>query len=106
YRGKKVLVIVPDATRTAPIGTVFKSLHQQLGEVTKALDVIIALGTHQPMSEAGICKRLEMSEEERRTTFRRVKFFNHAWNDPAALKEIGSIPAAEISKLSNGLFAM
>ena len=58
------------------------------------------------MPEAAICKRLEMSEQERRTTFQRVKFFNHAWNDPAALKNIGSIPADEISKLSNGLFAM
>jgi len=106
YRDKKVLVIVPDATRTAPIGTVFKALHQQLGDVTKSLDVIVALGTHQPMPDAAICKRLEMSEEERRTTFRRVKFFNHAWNDPGALKNIGSIPADEISKLSNGLFAM
>src|SRR5205823_205503 len=88
------------------IGTVFKSLHAQLGDVTKALDVIVALGTHQPMPESAICKRLEMSEEERRTTFRRVKFFNHAWNDASALRDIGAIPAEEISKLSNGLFAM
>jgi nickel-dependent lactate racemase len=106
FKDKKVLVIVPDMTRTAPIGMVFKSLHAQLGEVTKALDVIIALGTHQPMPEAAICKRLEMSEEERRTTFGRVRFFNHAWNDPGTLKNIGTIPADEISKLSNGLFAM
>lgn len=106
FKGKKVLVIVPDATRTAPIGMVFKSLHAQLGEVTKALDVIIALGTHQPMPEAAICKRLDMTEEERRTTFGRVKFFNHAWNDRGVLKNIGTIPADEISKLSNGLFAM
>src|SRR5436189_5800192 len=106
YRDKKVLLIVPDGTRSAPVGLLFQTLHQQLGETTKALDVLIALGTHQPMSEAAICQRLEISEAERRETFRRVRFFNHAWNDPAALKRIGVIPADEISRLSNGPFAM
>src|SRR5215467_3028870 len=66
YRGKRVLLIVPDGTRTAPVGLLFKSLHQQIGQVTKSLDVLIALGTHQPMSESAICQRLEISEQERR----------------------------------------
>ena len=29
YRGKKVLLIVPDATRTAPVGLLFKTIHAQ-----------------------------------------------------------------------------
>jgi hypothetical protein len=33
--------------------------------VAAALDVMIALGTHQPMSEEAICHRLEISLEER-----------------------------------------
>src|SRR6266545_3576009 len=106
YRDKKVLCIVPDGTRTAPVGSLFQLLYWQIGEGTKELDVLIALGTHQPMSESAICQRLEISEAERRETYRRVRFFNHAWNDPAALKRIGVIPADEISRLSNGLFAM
>src|SRR5206468_11399911 len=96
YRNKKVLLIVPDGTRSAPVGLLFQTLHRQIGEVTKAFDVLIALGTHQPMSETAICQRLEISEAERRETYRRVRFFNHAWNDPAALKRIGVIPADEI----------
>ena len=59
YRGKRVLLIVPDGTRTAPIGVVFRALHQHIAAGTKALDVLIALGTHQPMSEEAICARLE-----------------------------------------------
>jgi hypothetical protein len=106
YRHKRVLVIVPDGTRTAPIGLVFKALHAHLGGVTDKLDVLIALGTHQPMSEAAICQRLEISLEERAGTYRKVAFHNHAWDQPAALREIGSIPAAEISQLTGGLFAM
>src|SRR5690349_11540709 len=65
YRGKRVLLIVPDGTRTAPVGMLFKALHQQIGGVTKSFDVLIALGTHQPMSQAAICQRLEISEQER-----------------------------------------
>src|SRR5256712_10345681 len=106
YRDKRVLLIVPDGTRTAPVGLLFQTLYRQMGEVTKAFDVLIALGTHQPMSEAAICQRLEISEAERRETYRRVRFYNHAWNDPAALKRIGVIAAEEIKRLSNGLFAM
>lgn len=106
YRGKRVLLIVPDGTRTAPVGVVFKALHRQIGSVTKSLDVLIALGTHQPMGEAGICARLEISEAERREQYRGVKFFNHEWNNPAALKLIGTIPADGIRALTEGRFAM
>jgi nickel-dependent lactate racemase len=84
----------------------FKALHAQLGEVTKALDVLVALGTHQPMSEAAMCERLEISTTDRRERYRKVQFFNHAWNNPSALKQIGTISAEEIDRLSGGLFAM
>jgi nickel-dependent lactate racemase len=106
YRGKKVLLIVPDATRTAPVGPVFQAIHEQLAGVTAALDVMIALGTHQPMSESAICERLEITAEERSTKYRSVEFFNHEWDNPGALKNIGTIPAREIEELSGGLFAM
>jgi nickel-dependent lactate racemase len=106
YRGKRVLLIVPDATRTAPVGVVFKALFAQIGGATAALDVMIALGTHQPMSESAICARLEISTDERGAAYRTVRFFNHEWNNPAALRHIGTIPSAEIEALSGGLFAM
>ena len=54
YRGKKVLAIVPDGTRTAPVGLLFQTLFKQIGGVTKNIDILIALGTHQPMSEGAI----------------------------------------------------
>jgi nickel-dependent lactate racemase len=106
YRGRRVLLIVPDGTRTAPVGLLFQALHGHLGHPTSAFDVLIALGTHQPMSEAAICSRLGISADQRRDTYAQVKFFNHCWNDPGALKQIGILTADEISRLSNGLFAM
>ena len=106
YRGKRVLLIVPDGTRTAPIGLLFKTLHDQIGVAAKAFDVLIALGTHPPMSEQAICERLQITRDERSGKYAGVNVFNHAWDNPAALKDVGTIPAAEISELSNGLFSM
>jgi nickel-dependent lactate racemase len=106
FRGLRVLLILPDATRTAPIGLMFRHLHRQLGEVAAAFDILIALGTHMAMSEAAICRRLEISETERASRFGRVQFYNHAWDNPQALRRVGILPAAEIRELSRGLFAL
>ncbi|MDB6034813.1 MAG: hypothetical protein JWM16_5151 [Verrucomicrobiales bacterium] len=106
YKGKRVLLVVPDGTRTAPVGLLFQTLHRIIGGVTQAFDVMIALGTHQPMSESAICERLEISEVQRQDSYKAVRFFNHAWDNPAALKNIGTIAADEIKELTNGLFAM
>jgi len=106
WTGKRVLVIVPDATRTAPVGPVFTGLHAAVAGQCAAFDVMVALGTHPPMSEDGICSRLEITAEERRTTYARVEFLNHEWDNPSALARVGTIPAAEIDALSGGLFQM
>jgi nickel-dependent lactate racemase len=106
YRNKRVLLIVPDGTRTAPVGLLFQTLHRQIGGVTRQFDVLIALGTHQPMSDAAICQRLDITGPDRWGAYRKVKFFNHSWNDPAALRQIGTLDSQEISGLTDGLFAM
>src|SRR3954469_5514361 len=106
YTGKRVLLVVPDGTRTAPVGLLFHTLHRLIGEVTKSFDVMIALGTHQPMNEAAICERLEISKKQRKDAYKEVRFFNHAWNHSSALKNIGTIASDEIKELTNGLFAM
>jgi nickel-dependent lactate racemase len=105
YHSQRILLIVPDATRTAPIGLLFAALHAQLAPVTRAFDVMIALGTHPPMTEAAICARLGITETDRTIEFARVQFFNHDWSNPAALRSLGSIPAEEIHALSGGLFS-
>jgi nickel-dependent lactate racemase len=106
YRNQRVLLIIPDHTRTAPVGLMFKSLHAQLGGVTKAFDLLVALGTHQPMSEEAICQRLEISLEARRSRYGQVVFHNHAWDNPAALRQVGTLTPAEVSALTDGLFSM
>ena len=106
YAGKKVLLIVPDATRTAPIGQLFKAIHAQIcGSATK-LDVMIALSTHHAMSEEAICERLEITIEERRDQYAEVTFHNHEWDNPDAMRNLGTIPASTIEELSGGRFEM
>ncbi|MCU0788536.1 MAG: lactate racemase domain-containing protein [Verrucomicrobia bacterium] len=106
YAGKRVLLVIPDATRTAPVGLLFKTIVAQIGAVTRNLDVMVALGTHPPMSEEAICSRLEIDVTERKSRYGSVKFFNHEWNNPAALQEVGVIPASDIDELTSGLFSM
>lgn len=106
FNGKRVLVIVPDATRTAPVGQIFKALYQRVGVVCEKFDVMIALGTHPAMSREAILKRLDLTAEEKERDFAPVRFFNHAWDDPGALKTVGVISAEEIDELSGGLFSM
>jgi nickel-dependent lactate racemase len=106
YSGRRVLLIVPDSTRTAPIGPFFRALHRQIAPCAAAFDVMVALGTHPPMSEEAICRRLGISAAERQTDFAGVRLLNHEWDNPAALRNLGSIPAEEIAALSGGLFAM
>lgn len=106
YHGKRVLLIIPDHTRTAPVGLMFKSIFTQIGGATKELDVMVALGTHPPMSEEAVCKRLEISLDERRNIYGKVRFLNHEWDNPEALREVGVIPSADIAELTGALFSM
>lgn len=102
--GQKVLVIIPDSTRTAPVGLLFGALFDLIGERAAAFDLLIALGTHPPMSEAAINARLEISAEERAGKFAKVRVFNHAWDDESQLESLGSISRQEIRELSEGRF--
>ena len=106
WQDKKVLLIIPDSTRTAPVGPVFKSLHRIIAPSCRAVDVMVALGTHPPMTEEAICGRLELSPAERAGEFAAPRLLNHEWDNPDALQSLGHIPSEVISELSDGLFAM
>ncbi|MHC4326075.1 MAG: lactate racemase domain-containing protein, partial [Planctomycetota bacterium] len=67
YAGKRILLIIPDNTRSGPIGEIFKIIYEFLGPKAKAVDCLVALGTHQPMSEEQICARLSMTPDERKS---------------------------------------
>jgi len=103
--GKRILAIVPDNTRSGPVGDVFKAIFDCIGSKVKKLDILVALGTHQPISEELICKRLGMTASERKDKYKTVGFFNHQWDKPETFKSIGKIAASEIERLTGGLFS-
>ena len=101
--GKRVLVIIPDGTRTAPIPLFFRLLYEQLGRRVAQLDYLIALGTHPPMSEEAIDRLVGVPAHERAEHYPNVHIFNHHWVQPEMLKTIGVISRQEAERLTNGL---
>jgi len=104
YSGKRILLIIPDNTRSGPIGDIFKIIYDSLERKAKAVDCLVALGTHRAMTEKQICTRLAITSRERRTRYASVKFFNHEWEKPQTFTSIGRISADEIEQISGGLF--
>src|SRR5713226_5842286 len=101
--GKRVLVIIPDGTRTAPIPLFFRLLYEQLGRRVARLDYLIALGTHPPMSEAAIDQLVGVPASERAQSYPNVRIFNHHWSQPEMLRTIGIISRQEAARLTDGL---
>ena len=102
FQGKRVLAIIPDLTRTAPIDLMFRIVYRLLADQVKLLDFVIALGTHQPLSEARINQRVGISGDERQTKYPKARFFNHQWDVPNQLQSIGIIPAEAVALISGG----
>jgi nickel-dependent lactate racemase len=103
--GKRILALIPDSTRTAPVGLMFRTLADVLAGRVARLDFLIALGTHMPMSDEKILKMLDLSAAEQAEQYGRFGVFNHEWNNPAALRVVGTLSAAEMDRLSEGRYA-
>jgi len=101
--GKRVLVIIPDHTRSAPIPLMFRLFCDLIRPKAKQLDFMVALGTHPMMSEERLSKLVGVTAEERATSFADVGLLNHEWDKPEALTTIGTITADEIEAISDGL---
>jgi nickel-dependent lactate racemase len=98
--GRRVLVIIPDGTRTMPMPLMAETLERELGPRVAAFDYLVALGTHSPMSDAQLSTLLGRPVANGRTGKRQV--FNHRWDDPATFATIGTIGSDEIARLSGG----
>jgi nickel-dependent lactate racemase len=101
--GKRVLMIVPDGTRTMPMPQMFEIFQKLLQPRVKKLDYLVALGTHPLMSDAQLTKLTGRIVADGRVGDSHI--FNHHWEDPATFVTLGVIPAAEISSLTHGLMS-
>ena len=104
--GKKVLALIPDATRTCPVDVFFRVLSELAGARAERMDYLIALGTHPPMTEEAIDGLLGMPRSERESRFPKTAVHNHLWQDPASLVSVGKIPASDIAAITEGRFEM
>lgn len=101
--GKRVLVLIPDGTRSAPIPLFFRLLYEQLGKRAARLDYVIALGTHPPMTGEAIDRLVGVAAQERAERYPNVQIFNHDWSRPEMLHTIGVIARSEAEQLTGGL---
>ena len=103
--GKRVLFILPDNTRTAPIAQIYPIIYQLLHQHTPTVDSLIALGTHPPLNDREICHRIGIQGNSWRQRFPKARFFNHGWNNPEQLITIGTLSEELVTKLSEGRLA-
>lgn len=96
---QKVLVLIPDHTRTIPLPQLFRYLVEILHD-TSQLDFMVALGTHPPLSEAHLQQLVGITAEERQTTYRHVGLLNHAWDSANTLATIATLPQSQIQELA------
>ena len=99
FRNQRVLVLIPDHTRTLPLPQLFRLLVEILHDVG-GLEFMVALGTHPPLSEAQLNKLVGVTREQRENEFKHIGLTNHAWNDPGTLTTIGTLSQAQIKEIA------
>src|SRR5215471_3266900 len=100
--GRSVCVLVPDATRTCPLPLLVGAVHEALHGRVSRLTVLVALGTHQPMSEQALARHLGYRPGRLEETYPGMTVLNHKWWTPETFADLGTIPAARLEELSEG----
>lgn len=101
--GQRVLVIVPDGTRTMPMALMFELLQKEIGQRAAACDYLVALGTHPWMTDEQLRCHVGRPVENGRCDG--AKIFNHRWDLGDTFAEIGTIPADEVTQVSGKLLS-
>src|SRR6476469_4045548 len=96
--GRRVLVIIPDGTRTMPMPLMFETIERELGPRAATLDYLVALGTHAPMNDQQLSRLIARPVVNGMVGPRRI--VNHRWDDPSTFVRLGTISRQEIAALS------
>ena len=99
FANLKVLVLIPDHTRSLPLPFLFHALVEILHD-TRQLDFMVALGTHPPLSEEKLHTLVGITANERASTFKHIRLLNHAWEDPSALTTLGVMEQDEVREVA------
>lgn len=104
--GKRVLAVIPDHTRSGPTGTWFRLIADALMGRAKQIDFLIALGTHPTMPEDKINEHLQITTAEREARYANVRVFNHEWDNPSALHQVGTLTRNQVEELTSGMLSI
>ena len=96
-------VLVPDGTRACPLPMLMSALHQALHGRVRRLTVLVALGTHAPMSEPELAAHLGYDAGALASRYPGLTVANHAWWDDESLVSLGTLAADRVAELSGGL---
>lgn len=98
---QRVLVIIPDGTRTMPMPLMFEVLQHEIGGRASACDYLVALGTHPHMRDAQLSALIGQAIINGLCGNTRI--LNHRWDLPSTFLELGVIPRDEVIRISGGL---
>ena len=104
-KGKKILVLTPDATRTAPLPLMVGLIIELLLPVAGKLDFMVALGTHPPLSRERILDLYGLTQEQADGPLKNVGLLNHRWDLPGTLANLGRLEQDDIAEITGGLFS-
>ena len=99
FTGARLLVLIPDHTRSVPLPMLFRQLVTLLRD-TRQLDFMVALGTHPPLNSDALHRLVGITADEADTIYRHVGLLNHDWANPSALAEIGIITQAQVQQIA------
>jgi lactate racemase len=117
FANQRVLVLIPDHTRSLPLPFLFRALVEILRD-TRQLDFMVALGTHPALSDDSLNQLVGITSGERvylatgkgfgqPSVFVReseksplTRLLNHAWDDPTALVSLGAIEDDQIRQIA------
>jgi nickel-dependent lactate racemase len=99
--GKRVLIIIPDGTRTMPLPLVVDHFTKMMADRVRQLDYLVALGTHKPLNDAQLSRLVGRPVNHGWSGENRI--FNHEWHRPDTFRDIGTIPASKIAMITDGL---
>src|SRR5690242_8324783 len=98
--GKRIIILIPDGTRTMPMPQMFEVFDDILRPRVKQLDYLVALGTHPIMSDKQLSKLVGRAVIDGKAGDTNI--FNHHWEDRSTFANLGSIPAVEVEKMTTG----
>jgi lactate racemase len=101
--GKRVCLVVPDGTRTCPLPLLLQAAHRALAGRAREVTVLIALGTHQAMSEEHLARHLGYRPGASEDSYPGWTVRNHEAGRPDTFRTLGTIGAQRLAELTGGL---